>query len=396
MAQLGEIPWSLSDLNKPTYRWLDASSQVRSLLLQGEPFQDHATEVFAYYATPGTLQHSQDAPASLPAILLLHDDGQMASSRWVQDSASRGYAAVALDLGGRGPDGTPLKLAGPADTPTIEKFARLEQDPRQHWPYHAVADTLLALSLLREFEEVHEDRLGTFGVGWGGILSLILACVDPRLTMAVSAFATAHLSDIPYWYKHYFQRLSEAEAERFRRLYDPSGYLPYCSTPLLLLQRGNDEVFPLSAFEHTCQDLPRAVWTSRILPEAERNAGTETWESDRSTEGLGEVYAFAEYYLNPPQPFPLPVLGKPLMELDREGVEQIFCTYRADVSISDAKLVYRTPEDRGDAQRWHEREARIGKETIVAAVPEHAEDAFFSVGTRDGLESSSEIVHPLR
>ena len=52
-----DIPWDLERLKeRPQAKWLNRTEAVHSLLYEGEPFEDdRATEVFAYYASPGTL-----------------------------------------------------------------------------------------------------------------------------------------------------------------------------------------------------------------------------------------------------------------------------------------------------------------------------------------------------
>ena len=49
-------PWNLDELKKaPTMQWLDQKAPVHSLLYRGEVYQDHPTDVFAFYASPITL-----------------------------------------------------------------------------------------------------------------------------------------------------------------------------------------------------------------------------------------------------------------------------------------------------------------------------------------------------
>jgi len=39
------------------------------------------------------------------------------------------------------------------------------------WMYHAVADTVLANSLLRSFSEVDASKVGLMGISWGGVIT---------------------------------------------------------------------------------------------------------------------------------------------------------------------------------------------------------------------------------
>ena len=96
--------WNLQTLMQPPkFRWEDDHSPVRSLLFEGESLNGNRTEVFAYYSTPGILNGRSGFETDLPAVVLLHGGGGTAFSAWVQMWAERGYAAIAMDLGGKRP-----------------------------------------------------------------------------------------------------------------------------------------------------------------------------------------------------------------------------------------------------------------------------------------------------
>ena len=50
------LPWDLAALSlPPDVEWLDDKAPVRSLLYAGEPFKGKATRVFAFHATPASI-----------------------------------------------------------------------------------------------------------------------------------------------------------------------------------------------------------------------------------------------------------------------------------------------------------------------------------------------------
>ena len=102
-----DIPWDLERLKeRPQAKWLNRTETVHSLLYEGEPFEDdRATEVFAYYASPGTLNADPELDQNLPAIILVHGGGGTAFSQWAEKWAANGYAALAMDLKGSRPGG---------------------------------------------------------------------------------------------------------------------------------------------------------------------------------------------------------------------------------------------------------------------------------------------------
>jgi len=110
---IADIPWDLERLKKtPQVEWLNRKGTVHSLLYEGEPFKgDCATQVFAYYASPGTLNANPELDRDLPAIVLVHGGGGTAFDQWARKWAADGYAAIAMDLNGGRPKGERFQTA---------------------------------------------------------------------------------------------------------------------------------------------------------------------------------------------------------------------------------------------------------------------------------------------
>ncbi len=141
-------PWDLSDLSRPPHlEWLDREGHVRSLYYQGRAYKGKPTRVFAYYATPATLTGQAVQDHSLPAVVLVHGGGGTGCAEWVEIWAKRGYAAIAMDLAGCGPDRKRLADGGPGQSDQ-EKFGDIDQPSDDQWTYHAVANVILAHSLM--------------------------------------------------------------------------------------------------------------------------------------------------------------------------------------------------------------------------------------------------------
>ncbi|MDA1159007.1 MAG: hypothetical protein O2983_05290, partial [Planctomycetota bacterium] len=115
-------PWPLEKLTTPPpMKWLDDSSPIRSLTYENEKFKGETTDVFAFYATPGTISGDPSKDKNLPAVVLIHGGGGTAFAQWTWLWAKRGYAAIAMDLSGRRPP------APKFDSPTgelINEFSR--------------------------------------------------------------------------------------------------------------------------------------------------------------------------------------------------------------------------------------------------------------------------------
>lgn len=179
------LPWDLAGLSEPpAFEWLDETSPVRSLLYAGEPFDGHATKVFAYFATPASIGGGNDAGQAAatatkepwPGIVLVHGGGGTAFAEWATLWAKRGYAAIAMDLAGSQPDPAGTKKNAVVRMPDggpgqehKDKFDTIATpDVGDDWPYHAVANCVLAHSLLRSLPGVDPTRTAITGISWGG------------------------------------------------------------------------------------------------------------------------------------------------------------------------------------------------------------------------------------
>jgi cephalosporin-C deacetylase-like acetyl esterase len=256
------IPWDVAALSRtPEMKWHDRTGLVRSLLYGGEPYQGRPTQVFAYYASPVTIGLESDAQRKFPGVVLVHGGGGTAFAKWAEIYAKNGYAAIAMDLGGKwlpDPSNTPEKSAvrlpdgGPAADDTT-KFAPTEPPHRDQWTYHAVANVLLAHSLLRSFPEVDLDRVGVTGISWGGYLTCIVAGVDSRFRSAVPQYGCGFLSDNSAWKKTWFESPKHGRewAEQWIKLWDPSNYVASAKMPILFVNGAQDFAYPLDSYAKT-------------------------------------------------------------------------------------------------------------------------------------------------
>ena len=232
-----KIPWNLNLLNKaPAMKWLVHEGPLYSLEYQGLPNRGKETRVFAYYATPGSISGKPASDKDLPGIILLHAGGAHANPVWVRQWARFGYAALSIDLSGCGPDLKLLPNAVPADN-------LLSYD----WNYHAVANVILAHSLLLSFKEVNADRTAVTGISVGGQLTDIVAGLDKRFKVASSVYGCGYL----YENSLFSERLSQmekAERDKWVKAFDPSSYLGSVTIPIMFATGANDPHYPLDSY----------------------------------------------------------------------------------------------------------------------------------------------------
>ena len=259
----GTTPWNLTELAKvPEFEWVDTKSPVRSLLYRGEPFQGKPTSVFALYATPGTLKGDPASDAALPAVVLVHGGGGTAFREWVELWAGRGYAAIAMDLAGRGADRKRLPDGGP-DQKNADKFGRIDAPVTEQWSYHAVANVIRAHSLIRSFPEIYEGRTAITGISWGGYLTCIVAGLDRRFQAAVPVYGCGFLTGGSAW-DSTFAKMSKKQRARWVELWDPSRYLRTSSMPVFFINGTNDGAYWLPAYRKTYELKDRRDRNLRI------------------------------------------------------------------------------------------------------------------------------------
>lgn len=246
-------PWNLDELKQsPEATWGEAKDDVQEVFYAGEPFEGHATRVLAYYAKP------KDGDGPFPAMLLVHGGGGKAFAQWAKLWADRGYAALAMDLAGHGPDGERLPDGGPEqdDRNKFRDFTSDEAD--QMWTYHAVAAVIRGASLLASREEVDADRIGITGISWGGYLTCIVAGLDDRLKVAVPVYGCGFLAEDSVWLPT-FERMSEEQRERWVANFDPASYLKNVRSPILFVNGTNDYSYPLDSWQKSYQLVPGRV-----------------------------------------------------------------------------------------------------------------------------------------
>jgi dienelactone hydrolase len=206
-------------------------------------------------------------PGRRPAVVVLHILGaDFALSRFVAARlADRGVASLFVRLpyyGERRPPGDPSRRFLSAD---IERSMRSMQQ--------GVCDVRRALAWLAERDEVDPARLGVCGISLGGIVSSLVAEVEPRVDRAAILLAGGDLATI-LW------DMPEGEAQRYRQAwlnagksredlaalcwaYDPLHYADRLrGRRILLLAGAVDEVIPPGCVERLWEAAghPRLEW----------------------------------------------------------------------------------------------------------------------------------------
>lgn len=346
------LPWDMDRLSHPPgFEWAAADSGVLSLYYQGEPYQGKATRVFAYYATPGTLRGDRSIDRRLPAVVLVHGGGGHAFRNWAEMWARRGYAAIAMDLVGCGPNGERLSDGGPGQGHT-EIFVGADTAPKEMWSYQAVAAVIRAHSLIRSFPEVDPGRTAITGISWGGYLTCIVSGLDHRFKAAVPVYGCGFLADDSAWTEAFAQMTPENRKCWIAR-FDPSSAIGGASTPMFFINGTNDFAYPLGSYARTCR-LVRSPKNYRITV-GMQHSHEFGWEPPEIERFIGSRLRGET---------PLPVIGTPTLSDGRARAK-----VKSETRIVEAGFHFTTDTGTVNKRTWLTRPAAVEGTTISADAP---------------------------
>jgi dienelactone hydrolase len=359
---------------------------IRAFTFEGFPFKGKPTRVFALYGAPAWASPSQKSPG----IVLVHGAGGTAFASWVKTWVDRGYAAIAFDNEGQLPVGKYDAWArNPQGGPRRADIAQLDWPITDQWMYHAVADTMLAHSLLTSLPEVDADRIGTTGISWGAVVLANVAAVDSRLKFAVPVYGCGFISEASADGSTFVGgKATPEQRAAWRALWDPSVRLSEAKMPMLWLTGTNDFAFTLRAWQRSYRTAPgiRGVCVRVRMVHGHGAAG----------ENPEEIRAFADSIVNG---------GKPLARVVRQSPEQgdqngrvwVEWTTDAELPIHKAQINFtRTAEGPWQDRLWETAPAEIDASghSASATLPADAAVYYFNLIDVRGLIVSSE--HELR
>ena len=359
-------PWNLEALRRsPQVTTVRQDETLTSLYYEGEPYHGKPTRVFAYLARP------RQAEGKLPALVLVHGGGGKAFREWAELWARRGYAALAMDLAGHGPDGQRLPDGGP-DQDDQTKFADVPAEAA--WTYHAVAAVIRGTSLLAGLPDVDAQRLGVTGISWGGYLTCIVAGLDDRLRVAVPVYGCGFLGDNSYW-RPVLQKMPEEQRRRWLADFDPSRYLGQARLPVLFVNGTNDFAYPLDSYQKSYRLVrDRALCVTVNMPHGHRHG----WAP-------AAIGVFVDQYLRG---------GKPLARVGpvkRDG-GRVEVSFRAEVPVTRAALHVTTDTGPWKERKWQTRPAEVTETAVRAELPDDRPLVYFLTLT-DGRDANVSTEH---
>lgn len=350
-AQIKGTIWNVKGIyDVPQYKTVSTDSVV-NIIYQGLPYKGKAQNVFACYATPGTLSGDRSNDKSLPAIILVHGGGGMAFREWVIMWAKKGYAALAMDLRGNGPD--KKHIDGGFDEPNAQTpYFTITPKLNEQWMFQAVADVILANNLIRSFPEVDTNRMAITGISWGGIITCLMVGVDQRYKAAVPVYGCGYLLQNSSMRQGLLQ-LSEDDRQTWVKQYDPMNYIGKTKIPILFLDGANDPHFYLDSYAKTYQLIKDKNISIKI---GLKHSHHYAWVNN-------EIFSFIDSYLN--NSAPLAKIAQPQISGGKA-----LAAVKHTVPINKAWLNYTTDTTRVLMNRkWESKEVSFDNKIIVSPPP---------------------------
>lgn len=324
---------------------------VSGIFYDGLPWHGKPTHVFAWIGRP-------DVPegAKTPGIVLVHGGGGTAFASWARLWISRGYAVVAMDNCGGIPVQTKEKRwkrhehSGPGGW---GGFDQIQEAPEDQWAYHAVADIILAHSLLLSMPNVDAERTGITGISWGGYLTCLAASLDDRFKFAIPIYGCGFTEDNGFVIM--LEKLAPEMRARWMKWWDPSQYLGKARMPFLWVNGTNDKWYWMNAYQKSYQ-LPqsdRTVCLRIRMPHGHGPAG----------ENPEEIRIFADSIVNH---------GVPLPRVTSQGRDGRLAwgTFDSSVPVQKAELVFTRDLGVWPERKWESIPAEIKDNRISVTLPD--------------------------
>lgn len=354
-----------------------SSDGQKAVFFDALDWQGKPTKVFAWIGLP------ENISKPVPGIVLVHGGGGTAFSEWVEQWNRRGFAAIAI------------AVEGQTDEKVENKHARYGFNWRRHewagpkrkgiygdtnepltdqWIYHAVADTILANSLLRSLPEVDADQVGLMGISWGGVITSTTMGIDSRFAFAIPTYGCGDLANAV---NKYGDALRDNEV--YKQVWDPMLYLDRAKMPTLWFSWPEDTHFSPIRQAACYRAMPGPVMVS-LIP-GMRHSHPAGWNPSDS-------YAFAQSVVETGAPW-CQVAGQASQS---EPVAQM--TFQSSKPLDSAVLVSTSDDGFTGTRKWLQTPADLkkkGREWVVSASLPAGTTAWF-INVRSGdLTASSEF-----
>ena len=357
--------------NRAVSRHRRRSADIRPIYFDALDYEGKPTKVFAWLGIP------QERSAKVPGVVLVHGGGGTAFRTWVKKWNEKGFAAIAIAHEGQVErreskrKWAKHKWPGPWRRGHYKDTAKPLAD---QWMYHALADTILANSLLRSQPEVDESKVGIMGVSWGGVVTSTVMGIDSRFAFAIPTYGCGQMTDVE---NHWGAALGNNAF--YRQVWDPIHYLPNAKMPALWFSWPEDNHFPLDSQAASYRAMNGEYMISLLPGMKHSNPASYT---------PPDSYAFAQSVVKDGKPW----CGQVEMKMNAKALRVNFASSK---SLDRAVLILTTDTGFTGNRKWIETRANLqqvdGEWSASARLPANATACFMNVNAGD-LTASSEYV----
>jgi len=326
---------------------------VRAIFYDALTWQGKPTRVFAWIGLPAQRE------GKVPGMVLVHGGGGTAYKEWVQKWNAQGFAAISIAVEGQTdvnenkvkgrPSWARHAFAGPTRDGT---FADTKLPLKEQWMYHALADTMLANSLLRSLPEVDAAKIGVMGISWGGVITSTVVGLDERFAFGIPTYGCGHLFDAE---NHWGRALHDNVG--YKQVWDGLNYADRVKMPVLWLSWPQDAHFPLGCQAEHYRQTPGARMVSLV---------SKMGHSHPAGWNPPDSYAFAKSIVETGKPW-----GSSPSATTKEGYA--IAVFHSSKPITKAVLVSTTDKGFTGTRKWVETPAAAasggGGTTTSAPLP---------------------------
>ncbi|MDA7746988.1 acetylxylan esterase [Psychromonas sp.] len=374
LSELTNVP-TVYDINGNETTIDTESGEIQEIYYQGLNYQGKETRVYAYVGIPTGIT------TPVPAMVLVHGGGGTAYSTWVSKWMDRGYAAISMSVEGEDGAGETHEWAGPArdgnynDTyPGSSSYV----DVPDQWMYHAVADTMLANSLMASLNVIDENKVGLMGISWGGVITSTVMGLDNRFALAIPVYGCGHLYDADNTWS-----ANLSSNTLYQTVWDPMMHLNKADMPSLWMSWSGDNNFGMDSFAYNYE-----VTTGAHMPALRPEMG----HSHNAAWKQSDSYEFAKSIFDNDMPW---FKNLSQTESAQDG-DEVSMTFTSTKSLVTNSLRYTTGTGYTGDLEWLDKEVTLndnsnGTYTITATLPEGTTGWYFSLSDNDVYVSSDYI-----
>jgi dienelactone hydrolase len=323
--------------------WTEDGISLRTFQLTAEMWEGEPVRVFGYVGIP-------PGEGPFPGILHIHGGGQTAFLEDVVYWCRRGYVALSFDWTGPTEGRENVTNFGKASTNKV----LVEPTVQHSHLYHGAVIARRCLSYLARQPKVDPERLGIYGVSWGGFLTWLVNGTDPRVKTAIAIYGCgvslptpgSQLRPVPedtqrVWFDHF----------------EPIRYVDSQTGPLLYLGATNDffgRMAMIGAIMGAADDRSRLA----ISPNTDHHITPDL---------QGNVDAWMALHLKGGEAFPRsPTLR---LRVGEGGVPEAIVSAEAGEPIEDIRVHYSVGVGEPTEMFWRSTQVEVAGGQARASLP---------------------------